>query len=60
MGEVICVKNDAKAGARCHALKIDLHYLKSTKNDTKEEKEKEKKEEKKEKKEYFRQNSFSR
>ena len=49
---MICVKNDAKADARCHTLKIDIWILKCTKIDAKEEeeKEKEKEEEKEEEK----------
>ena len=34
---MICVENDAKVDARCHTLKIDIRYLKSTKIDAKEE-----------------------
>ena len=49
MGEVICLKKDAKVDARCHTLKIDLRYLKCTKIDAKEKEKKEKEKEKKEK-----------
>ena len=45
MSDVTFVKKDAKVDARCHALKIDIRYLKCTKFDAKES-EKEKKEEK--------------
>ena len=40
---MICVENDAKVDARCHALKSDLSFLKFTKADAKEDKEKEEK-----------------
>ena len=33
-----CVENDAKMGARCHNLKIDIRNLKCTKIDAKKEK----------------------